>query len=138
MTSPTVDEVNRLLADGYPSAYRSGIRCEELGERSATARWAYHPAALRPGEIIPGPLLFGLADVALWFATFTVLGLAPMAVTSDLAITFLRPARGGDVIAGAELIQVGRRRLYGEVRVWMAAEPDRLVAHATGSYVPPT
>ena len=91
----TPAEVDRLVAAGFPAAYASGYRCEEMGEGWAIARWTYDPATLRPGGYISGPTLFGLADLAFWFATFTVLGPAPMAVTSDLSIAFLRPALGG-------------------------------------------
>ena len=133
----TVDEVNQLVAEGFPSAYAIGFRCEEFGEGWALARWTYRADALRPGGYVPGPTLFGLADVALWFACFTVLGLEPMAVTSDLSIAFLRPARGSDVLARAELLKVGRSRLYGQVDLWVDGARDRLVAQAHGSYVPP-
>ena len=130
-------DVDRLVAQGFPAAYGGGYRCEELGEGWATARWTYDPDTLRPGGYISGPTLFGLADLAFWFATFTVLGPAPMAVTSDLSISFLRPALGSDVLGRAELLRVGKTRIYGEVRLWVDGAADRLVAHATGSYSPP-
>jgi uncharacterized protein (TIGR00369 family) len=131
-------EVDRMVAAGFPAAYAGGYRCEEMGDRWAIARWTYDPASLRPGGYISGPTLFGLADLALWFATFTVLGPAPMAVTSELSIAFLRPALDGDVLARANLLRVGKTRIYGEVRIWVDGAADRLVAHATGSYSPPS
>jgi uncharacterized protein (TIGR00369 family) len=57
-----------------------------------------------------------------------------MAVTSDLAITFLRPGVGGDLMARAEVLRVGKTRIYGDVRLWVDGAEDRLVSHATGSY----
>jgi uncharacterized protein (TIGR00369 family) len=134
----TPDEVDALVQDGFPAAYRGGYRCVRLGEGWAEGRWIYDPTSLRPGGYISGPVLFGLADVTLWFATFTVLGPGPMAVTSELSMTFLLPAIGGDVLARAEILRTGRTRLYGEIRLWMETRPDRLVAHATGSYAPPS
>lgn len=130
----TPDAVNAFLAEHYPSAFVGGYRCDAVGERRARARWLYDPGELRPGGLVSGPTQFGLADLALWFASFTVLGLAPMAVTSDLHITFLRPARDGDLVAEAVLLRAGRSRLAGEVRVWVDGAPDRLVSHAVGSY----
>jgi uncharacterized protein (TIGR00369 family) len=134
----TIDQVNELVATGFPTAFASGYRCEEMGEGWAVARWSYQPLGLRPGGYIPGPTLFGLADLAFWFACFTVLGLEPMAVTSDLSISFLRPAQGGDVLGRAELLRVGRTRLYGQINMWVDGAPDRLVAQAHGNYVPPS
>ncbi|MGH8927091.1 MAG: PaaI family thioesterase [Acidimicrobiia bacterium] len=133
----TPAEVDQLVAEGFPAAYAGGFRCEELGERWASARWTYDPATLRPGGYVSGPTLFGLADLALWFATFTILGPAPMAVTAELSIAFLRPAIGGDVLARADLLRIGKTRIYGEVKLWVDGAPDRLVAHATGTYSPP-
>jgi acyl-coenzyme A thioesterase PaaI-like protein len=37
----------------------------------------------------------------------------------------------------AELLKAGRRIAYASVDVFMDANPDRLVAHATASYVLP-
>jgi uncharacterized protein (TIGR00369 family) len=56
-----------------------------------------------------------------------------MAVTSDLAITFLRPASGGDLVAEAMLLRAGRMRISGRVEIRVDGD-DRLVAHASGSY----
>ena len=65
----------------------------------AVARWEYDPSQLRPGGYISGPTQFTLADTAIWFAVFTVIGISPMAVTTDLSISFLRPATGSDLWA---------------------------------------
>ena len=133
MELPTVDEINQLVADVYPAA-SDQYRCVDVGEGFAVARWRYHPGLNRPGGLISGPTQFTACDLALWYLSFTVVGLQPMAVTADLDITFLRPAVGGDLIARAELIRAGRARIYGEVRVWVEGAEDRPVAHATGSY----
>jgi uncharacterized protein (TIGR00369 family) len=101
----------------------------------AVARWPYNPKLLRPGDLISGPTQFALADLAFWFMTFTVVGLAPMAVTSELYIQFLRPAKGGDLYARAELLRMGKTKIAGVVKVWVDGEPDRPVSHVTGSYV---
>jgi uncharacterized protein (TIGR00369 family) len=78
-----------------------------------------------------------LADVAVYLAIFGRLGIVPLAVTNELKMNFLRPAVGGDVLAMAELLKVGRRIVYATVDLFMDAEPERLIAHATTSYVLP-
>ncbi|MGH8924109.1 MAG: PaaI family thioesterase [Acidimicrobiia bacterium] len=129
--------VNALVAEQFPSAYSSGYRCLELGDLSALARWEHDPAVLRPGGYISGLTLFGLADIALWYATFTVVGLEPMAVTSDLAISFLRPAVGASVLGKAQVLRVGSTRIYGQIDMWLEGDESRLVAQAHGNYSPP-
>ena len=133
MQLPTVDQINQLVADVYPAASER-YRCIDVGEGFAVARWSYDPTLNRPGGFISGPTQFPASDLALWYLSFTVVGLQPMAVTADLDITFLRPAVGGDLLARAELIRAGRARIFGEVRVWVDGADDRPVAHATGSY----
>ena len=134
MPIPTVDEVNLLVAETYPAAAADQFRCVGIGEGFAVARWSYDSSFDRPGGFISGPTQFTVCDSALWYLSFTVVGLRPMAVTSDLHITFLRPAVGGDLLARAELIRAGRARIFGEVRVWVDGAQERPVAHATGSY----
>ena len=132
---PTPAAINEFFAREFASAFALGHRCIETGPGFAVARWRYDPTTLRPGGFIAGPTQFALADVAFWFATFTVLGLAPMAVTSELTISFLRPAVGGDLVARAELLRVGKSKISGMVRLWVDAAPDRLVSYVVGSYV---
>jgi uncharacterized protein (TIGR00369 family) len=135
MQIPTPDEVNAFFAAEFPASHDGGNRCVDMAPGRALARWSYDARQLRPGDLISGPTQFGLADIALWFLSFTVLGLAPMAVTSELYITFLRPAQGGDLLAEARLLRAGRSKIAGDVRLWVDGAPDRPVAHAVGSYV---
>ena len=134
MDVPHPDAVNAFVAREYPSAYAGGYRCEAMEAGRAVARWTYDPTLLRPGNYISGPTQFMLADLCLWYLSFTVVGLAPMAVTSELHITFLRPAVGGDLVAEARTLRAGRTRITGDVRLWIAGTADKLVAHAVGSY----
>ena len=137
MNAPNVETVNEMIRDGFPSAWDSGARCERLADGEALVRQVYRPEGNRPGGIIPGPTQFAVADLAMWCAVFTRIGLEPMSVTSDLHIFFLRPAVGGDLLARCRILRVGRSRIHGTVDVWVDGEPDRLVAHAVGAYSNP-
>jgi uncharacterized protein (TIGR00369 family) len=130
----TSDEVNAFIAAEYPSSFASGYRADDLGEGFAQVRWLYDDSTLRPGGFISGPTQFTAADLALWVLSFTVLGLQPMAVTSDIHITFLRPAVGADLIARAELLRAGKSRISGQVRIWVDGAEDRPVSHVVGGY----
>ena len=130
----TPDEVNAFVARVYPATRGLGIRCEAIGDRFAQVRWQHDEAALRPGGLISGPTQFAAADLALWCLSFTVVGLAPMAVTSDLHIMFLRPAAGGDLLARADLLRAGKTRIVGRVALWIDGAEERPVSHASGTY----
>ena len=135
---PTAEEVNRYLPEAYPAAAQSGLRCDEIGDGWAIARWTYDDAELRPGHYISGPTMFLVADCALWFGVFSVMGIESMAVTSEMSIRFLRPAQHGDVVARATIQSVSTRRIAGTVELWVDEQPDRLVAIAQGTYVRPS
>lgn len=133
----TPEEVNAFVAEAFPAAYEDGIRCEEVAVGMTVARWHFDETQLRPGAYIPGPRMFGLADSALWFAAFTVIGFEPMAVTSEMSIRFLRPAQGNDLMARATINSTSARRLVGTIELWIDGSPDKLVAIAQGTYARP-
>jgi uncharacterized protein (TIGR00369 family) len=129
----TVDEINAFLAEQFDGV---GNQCEAVGNRWAIARMDTSRTALRPGGIVSGPTVFGVCDAALYYACFTVLGIVPMALTSEMSIRFLRPARGAVLRARAELHHAGRRSLIGSVIAW-TDDVDKPVAAAQGTYVAP-
>ena len=134
----TPDLINQFVAETFPLTTRAGFSCTELGDGTATARLAFDADNIRPGGIVPGPAVFGVADISLWYAIFTKIGFEPMAVTSDLTIHFLRPAIGAALLARCTLTKVGKRLAHGEIRVWEEdGDPNRLVAFASGAYALP-
>jgi len=133
MSALTPQQVDAFVTEVYPDVAQ-GFSCDAIGGGYATVRWRHDATRLRPGGLISGPTQFAATDLALWFLSFTVLGLAPMAVTSDLHIVFLRPARGGDLLSRADLLRAGKSRIVGRVLTWIDGHPDRPVSHASGAY----
>ena len=129
----TPEEINEFVEQAFPGA--TG-RCAEVGDGPSVAVLRTEGVNLRPGGIVPGPAVFGLCDAALWYACFTKLGIEPMAMTSELSIRYLNPARGAEIRARADLVKVGRRTIVGNVTVW-TDDPAKPVAVAQGTYVPP-
>ena len=130
----TVDEVT-LLPGATPFS-----RDEHLLRRRRR-RYQHHPLPLRrpldqPVRVVAEPSWL-LADVAVYVAIFTRIGITPLTVTNELKMNFLRPAIGHDVLACARLLEIGRRIAYATVELTESHQPDRLVAHATASYVLP-
>lgn len=113
-------------------------RCLEISPTHAVAVQTIDQNNLRPGAFVPGPTLFSLADLALWYLTFGAINrIEPMALTSDLSIRFLRPAQGAVAYARADLEKAGRLMVIGTVRIWMDDRDDKPVATAQGTYVLP-
>lgn len=130
----TVEEVNAFVAADFQGGQANG--CADLGHGWATAVLRPGPDKLRPGGIISGPTVFGLCDAVLYYACFTVIGLEPMTLTSEMSIRYLRPALGDVLWARADIVSLGRRNIVGNIVAWTddAAKP---VATSQGTYVRP-
>lgn len=133
----TKEALEHFIKEQCPFIEEFGLTCEEIGNGYAVVRLKYDERWLRPGRYVFGGMLMTLADMAIYYAILSVVGLKPMTVTNELKINFLRPAVGGDVLARAEVLKAGRRIVYGEIRLYMADNPKKLIAHATSSYIQP-
>lgn len=133
---PTPEEINSAVHAAFPGS--EGALCRAAGADFAVVQREIDPTAARPGGLVSGPSQFGLADAALWFLTFGVIGrIELMALTSDMDITFLRPASGELISARADLLSAGSRKVVGAVRVWCDDREDAPCSVAKGTYVLP-
>jgi uncharacterized protein (TIGR00369 family) len=127
----TTSDINDLMERRFGP---TELRCTDVGERHAIAETRPGPTSLRPGQIISGPSVFGLADAVLMFAIYGAVGVEHDALTSEMSIRYLRPARGDVLNARADLHSVGGRSVVGSVVLW-TGDQDRPVAVAQGTYV---
>jgi uncharacterized protein (TIGR00369 family) len=134
--SLTPAEVDAAVAEAFPAA--GEFTCVELGARHALVSRGIDRASSRPGGYVSGPAQFAMADTALWYLAFGVLDrIELMALTSDVDITYLRPATGDTLWARADLLSAGGRKIVGAVRVWCDDRDDAPSAVAKGAYVLP-
>jgi uncharacterized protein (TIGR00369 family) len=136
MSAITADAFNALLTEKLPMAKALGIRAESIGNGTARLIMPFGPHLTRPVDVVCGPALMTLADVALYAAVLSGIGLQEMAVTSNLNISFLRKAERCDILAEATLLKLGRRLAMGAVEL-IASGSDELVAHVTATYAIP-
>ena len=111
---------------------------EAVGQGGATVSHRVGSDELRPGGTVSGPVLMGVADVALYVAILGEIGIVPLAVTTSLTINFLRrPDADRRVIAVCRLMKVGKSLAMGEVSLYSEGLEEP-VAHAVGTYaIPP-
>lgn len=131
------EAVNDLLAGAFPDARREtmGLVTHAQPGRILVRR-PYGPGMLRPGGVISGPTLMALADTAAYGLILCHIGPQLMAVTSSLAMNFLRGAAPGDLHAEASFLRLGRRIAVCDVKIWTESQ-DRLAAQATVTYALP-
>ena len=131
----TRDEVAAFIAAEFPQ-----MKCviREVGNGGATVIHEIGPTELRPGGTVSGPVMFAVADVALYVAIFGEIGIVPLAVTTSLTINFMRrPAGDRHIVGVCKLLKVGKSLAVGEVSLYSEGSPDP-VAHVVGTYaIPP-
>lgn len=133
MASVSADDINAYMLDIFGVSSHS---CVEAGDGWAVARLDVSPHALRPGEIISGPSVFGLTDAAITFAAWTRIGIEPMLLTSELSIRYTRPARGSVLFVRGDVLSISRRTVIGSAFAW-TDDPDKPVSVAQGTFARP-
>ncbi len=128
-------ELESFLRAEFPQVFNaaSGLSVEEIRHGGAQVRQAYRKDFIRPGGTISGPTMMALADFAMYVAVLASIGPAPLAVTTNLSINFLRKPGAADLLAEARLMKLGKRLAVGEVAIRSAGAAE-LVAHATSTY----
>lgn len=121
-----------ILERSMPTAHALGLDVPSIGDGSATLILPVDHSHLRPGNSLAGPILFALADLALYAAVMGAIGPVENAVTTSMNLNFLRRAdASAPVRAEAKLLKRGKRLAVGEVALFAG---DDLIAHATGTY----
>jgi len=137
MSRISCEEFERLAHEHVPFVGQMGFKVEALEEGSVRIRLPFRDDFLRPGGTISGPVMMGLADVAMYALVLSMIGPVHLAVTTNLNINFLRRPSPGDVIADGRILKLGRRLAVGEVTIFTADEDDP-IAHVTSTYsIPP-
>jgi uncharacterized protein (TIGR00369 family) len=131
----SVRDLEKFLAAEFPQAFHdgSGLSIEEVWHGGGRVRQAYQTRFIRPGGTISGPTMMALADFAMYVGLLASIGPVPLAVTTNLAINFLRRPETRDLIAECRYLKLGKRLAVGEVSIFSEgmAEP---VAHVTSTY----
>lgn len=108
---------------------------EVEGDR-ALLKLPYASRQLRPGGVISGPTMMGLADTAAYAMILARIGEVALSVTTSLNIHFLRGCKPGDLYAEATLLKLGRRIATVDVLMWTEGR-ERAAAKATVAYAIP-
>ncbi len=131
----SVEAANTFMDAAFSGAgNRSRVMVMERGR--ARVRLIADATHLRPGGYISGPTQMSLVDTAAYMAVMTETGLNPMAVTSSLNISFLRPCIGGIIVCEARLMKIGRALAVIEADVRIEGE-EKAASHAIVTYALP-
>ncbi len=127
----TREELAEFLATEFP---QTKCTVQAVGNRSASVRHEIGVGELRPGGTVSGPVLMGVADVALYVAILGEIGVVPLVVTTNLSINFMRkPAADRAIVGVCKLMKMGKSLAVGEVSLYSEGVEEP-VAHVVGTY----
>src|SRR5260370_18617150 len=108
----TEDELQHVLAE-VAFTRNLGFTIHSIADSQCSINVPFQEAFERPGGIVSGQVFMAAADVAMWLAIKTKLGLADSSVTAEMKSNFLGGAKREGVRCTAKVLKLGRRLTYG-------------------------
>lgn len=133
----TESDLTEFLRVTFPQV-KDDFAVERLTDDGIILRLKVAERHLRPGGTVSGPSMFGLADVAFYFALMSRIGLQALAVTTNVSIDFLRkPMPDADLLGEARILKIGRQLAAGDVLIRSVGQ-EEVVARAGLTFsIPP-
>lgn len=135
-TGVTLADFDAIMREKVPFVGDMNVVTEELSGDRALLRLPFNERHIRPGNVICGPAIFALADIALYAVAWLVVPKADLAVTTEATVHFLSGAKPGDLLAEAKILKAGKRLLIAECHIRSAVD-GALCAHVMGTYAMP-
>jgi uncharacterized protein (TIGR00369 family) len=130
----TEGELRQLLSEvAFTKSY--GFQLHAIGDGECSIEVPFQEAFERPGGIVSGQVFMAAADVAMWLAIMTRLGIGDRSVTAEMKTSFLNGARQEDFLCTAKILKLGRRLIYGVAEC--VNSEGKLLAHHTITYIRP-
>ena len=116
-----------------PFARLLEMRPGPLEDRRGSALMEIKEMHLQNAGAVQGGIIVTLADYALHRAVRSLIKPNQIAVTVELKLNFIAPARNGELTATANVISQGRRLMVGEMEV--TDQDQTLIARGLGTYM---
>jgi uncharacterized protein (TIGR00369 family) len=110
-----------------------GFVLHEIADGQCSIDVAFQEVFERPGGIVSGQVFMAAADVAMWLAIKTKLGLSDSSVTAEMKTNFLAGAKRAGFRCTAKVLKVGRRLIFGVAEC--VDEKGKLLTHHTVTYI---
>jgi acyl-coenzyme A thioesterase PaaI-like protein len=122
----SLDELNQLLSE-VPFTRNFRFQVESIEDGQCTIQVPFQESFERPGGIVSGQVFMTAADVAMWLAIKTKLGLADSSVTAEMKTNFLGAAKREEFLCSAKILKLGGRLIYGTAEC--IATSGRILTH---------
>lgn len=124
----------REFAQTSPYYKAMGMSLIDVEEGRALLRVEIMPAHLNADGIVHGGVLPAIADGAMGNALRTLHGSEAQVLTAEVHLHYLRPVRGGSLLADGRVVQSGRRLSFAELEI-REEESGKAVARGSGVFV---
>ena len=136
----TPEQAQRTIITNLPRVDHHGEIVEAVGPDTIRVRLPFKPEYLGAepwqdgsGRVFSGPMVMGFADTAMYCCVMAAMGTGVIPVMANFNVTFLRPARGKDLIAEARIVRRGGRLHY--LECWLSSDGEHEpCAHITSTY----
>ena len=129
----TEAELQKLLAE-TTFTRKYGFTLHSFADGECTLRVPFQEEFERPGGIVGGQVFMTAADVALWLAIKTRLGIEDGSVTAEMKTNFLGAARREEFLCRAKILKMGKRLIFGTAE---CSSDARIFAYHTLTYIRP-
>jgi uncharacterized protein (TIGR00369 family) len=128
----TKHELQQLLGErAFTDSF--GYVVVSIGDGECTLRVPFQEAFERPGGVVSGQVFMAAADVAMWLAIKTKLGLGDASLTIEMKTNFLSGTRRENFECTAKVLKLGRRLVYGVAEC--VNGKGQLLTHHTVTYI---
>ena len=110
-----------------------GFTLHSIADGQCTIDVPFRAAFERPGGIVSGQVFMAAADVAMWLAIKTKLGIGDGSVIVEMKTNLLGSARKHSFRCAARVLKLGRQLIYGSAEY--LAEEGKLLTHHTLTYI---
>jgi uncharacterized protein (TIGR00369 family) len=126
------NELEQLLSD-VAFTRNLGFVLHEIADGQCSIDVPFQEAFERPGGIVSGQVFMAAADVAMWLAIKTKLGLTDSSVTAEMKTNFLSGAKRTGFRCTAKVLKAGQRLIYGVAEC--VDSNGKLLTHHTVTYI---
>jgi uncharacterized protein (TIGR00369 family) len=125
-------ELEQLLRD-VAFTRELGFALHSIADGQCTIDVPFRAAFERPGGIVSGQVFMAAADVAMWLAIKTKLGIGDDSMTVEMKTNFLDSARKESFRCTARVLKLGRQLVYGSAEC--LNDQGKLLTHHTLTYI---
>jgi acyl-coenzyme A thioesterase PaaI-like protein len=127
------EEELRQLLEEVVFTRNFGFVLHAIADGECSIDVAFQEAFERPGGMVSGQVFMAAADVAMWLAIKTRLGLGDASVTAEMKTNFLGGAKRSGFRCTARVLKFGRRLVYGVAEC--VGVDGKLLTHHTVTYI---